>query len=76
MLVNGLYLIEMYREEILYDKPLYVGTCILDLSKLHMMKFHYDVTQKEFNALSKKYLKLPVLFRLKTGFFLINLPPY
>ncbi len=48
---NGLYLIEMYREEILYDKPLYVGTCILDLSKLHMMKFHYDVIEKHFKGL-------------------------
>ncbi len=47
--VNGLYLIETFKEEIVYDKPLYVGTSILDLSKLHMMKFHYDVIQKEFN---------------------------
>ena len=45
---SGLYLIEMYKQEIVYDKPLYVGTSILDLSKLHMMKFHYDVIHKEF----------------------------
>ena len=48
---NGLYLIEMYKEEIIYDKPLYVGTTILDLSKLHMMKFHYDVMEKYFPGL-------------------------
>ena len=46
--VNGLYLIETFKEEIVYDKPLYVGTSILDLSKLHMMKFHYDVIEKHF----------------------------
>jgi len=47
---NGLYLIEMYKEEIVYDKPLYVGTSILDLSKLCMMEFHYDVIHKEFEG--------------------------
>jgi hypothetical protein len=45
---SGLYLIEMYKEEVLYDKPLYVGASILDLSKLCMMEFHYDVVEKEF----------------------------
>ena len=45
---NGLYLIETYREEIVYDKPLYVGASILDLSKLRMMEFHYGVIEKEF----------------------------
>ena len=46
---SGLYLIEMYKKEIVYDKPLYVGTSILDLSKLRMMEFHYDVMRKEFD---------------------------
>jgi hypothetical protein len=45
---NGLYLIEMYKKEIVYDKPLYVGSTILDLSKLCMMEFHYGVVEKEF----------------------------
>ena len=38
----------MYKKEILYDKPLYVGTSILDLSKLCMLDFHYNVINKEF----------------------------
>jgi hypothetical protein len=42
----------MYKEEVLYDKPLYVGASILDLSKLCMMEFHYGVVEKEF---SNKY---------------------
>ena len=43
---NGLYLIETFRPEIEYDKPVYVGTSILDLSKLHMMDFHYNIIEK------------------------------
>jgi hypothetical protein len=46
--IDGLYLIEMYNEEIEMDKPIYVGTSILDLSKLCMMEFHYNVIEKEF----------------------------
>ena len=38
----------MYKQEIIYDKPIYVGTSILDLSKLHMMNFHYGVIEEQF----------------------------
>ena len=46
--LNGLHLIEMYKDKVKYDKPIYVGTCILDLSKLRMMNFHYDVIHENF----------------------------
>ena len=41
-------MIEMFKTEIVYDKPCYEGTSILDLSKLGMMEFHYGVIQKDF----------------------------
>ena len=47
---DNLHLIEMYKQEIIYDKPIYVGTSILDLSKLHMMKFHYEVIEENFKG--------------------------
>ena len=47
---DNLHLIEMYKQEIIYDKPIYVGTSILDLSKLHMMNFHYNVIHENFEG--------------------------
>ena len=46
---NGLYMLEMYNMAITCNKPSYIGMNILDLSKLHMMKFHYEVIQKQFD---------------------------
>ena len=43
-----LHLIELFRKEVVYDKPIYVGTSILDISKACMMDFHYTVIHKEF----------------------------
>ena len=40
--IDGLYVIEMFKREVVYNKPIYVGTGILDLSKLCMMDFHYN----------------------------------
>ena len=45
---DGLYVIETYKKQTIYDKPIYVGTSILDLSKLCMMQFHFDVIETEF----------------------------
>ena len=47
---RGLYLIENYITEIIYDKPIYVGTSILDLSKLHMMDFHYNIIEEQYKG--------------------------
>ena len=36
-------LIEFYKNEIQYDKPIYLGSTVLELSKLYMYKFFYIV---------------------------------
>ena len=43
-------MIEMFKKAIEYNKPIYAGTSILDLSKLCMMKFHYNVIHKNFEG--------------------------
>ena len=48
--VDGMYFIQMDYDEIKMDKPIYVGTSILDLSKVCMMDFHYNVIHKHFDG--------------------------
>ena len=50
---DGLYLIETHKTKLVYDKPMYIGCAILDLSKLHMLDFHYNVIQKQFGNRAK-----------------------
>jgi hypothetical protein len=38
----------MNKKKILFNKPIYVGQAILDLSKLHMYKFHYSHMKEKF----------------------------
>ena len=40
--------VEMRKLKILINKPFYVGFAVLELAKLHMYKFHYDVLLKKF----------------------------
>ena len=47
---KGLYLIENYKTEIMYDKPIQVGASMFDLSKLHMMDFHYNVIEEQYKG--------------------------
>ena len=46
--LNDLTAIKMKKKELLLNKPIYAGMCILDLSKLHMYRFHYDVVKKKY----------------------------
>ena len=40
--IDGLYLIQTHKTEVLCDKPVYVGRSILDVSKVRMMDFHFN----------------------------------
>ena len=48
--IDGLNMVGFYKQEIKYNKLIYGGTCILDLSKLTMMKFHHNIIHNSFEG--------------------------
>jgi hypothetical protein len=46
-------LIKRVRAKVTLDKPIYCGFAILELSKLHMYRFHYDVIKKRYGDKAK-----------------------
>ena len=42
--VDGLYMVELYK--LIYNKPIYVSTSVLDISKLTMMMIHYGAIHR------------------------------
>jgi hypothetical protein len=45
---KGLVSVNMSRPCVLIDRPIYIGACILDISKAKMYEFHYDVMIPKF----------------------------
>ncbi len=46
---ENLAAIELRKTKALINKPFYVGFTVLELSKLHMYRFHYDYIKRIFN---------------------------
>lgn len=47
---NNLIAIELEKTKIFYNKPIYAGFCILELSKVLMYNFHYDYIKSKFQS--------------------------
>lgn len=46
---ENLVAIQLKREKVVLDKPIYIGFTVLELSKNHMYDFHYSVMKKYYN---------------------------
>ena len=54
---DELVAIQLDRVSSLYDKPIYLGFCVLELSKWKMYEFHYDFMKAKFQKnLSLNYM--------------------
>ena len=47
---ENLVAIKMKPVHIYWNKPTFTGACILELSKLHLYKFHYDVIKSKYGS--------------------------
>ena len=47
--------VHMKKTKVVLDKPIFVGAAILDLSKIHMFKFHYGYVKKKWEKVQVLY---------------------
>ena len=69
IIAENVVIVHMKKEEILFDKPIYVGMCILDISKILMYDFHYGTMLKLYgpDRLTLLYQDTDsLLYRIKT----------
>ena len=50
---ENLTIVKLLKSRIVMDKPTYAGMCILDISKVHMYNFHYNVIKKRYGDKSR-----------------------
>lgn len=48
IIFENLVIWKMKSRKVVFSKPIYVGTTVLDISKFHMYKFHYDLILKTY----------------------------
>src|SRR5277367_2770860 len=63
---DSLNAIKMNKKTITFNKPIYVGVSVLELSKLHIYNFYY-------NVLKKKYVDRVELIGMDTDSFFLNI---
>ena len=61
VVAEGVVAVHLRRNRVLLDKPIYVGTAVLDISKVHMYNFHYNIMTRHLTSLSQP-VKLYLLY--------------
>ena len=59
---KNLIVVHMKKTEVYFNKPVYVGQAILDLSKTLMFDFHYNYIQKKYPATKEHKDRAELLF--------------
>ena len=52
---ENLVAVHMKKTKLVYDKPIYLGMCILDLSKILTYHFHYKIIKKNDMEINLSY---------------------
>ena len=59
---QNLIAVHMKKTEVYFNKPIYVGQAILDLSKTLMFDFHYDSIRKKYDSKAEGVCRAELLF--------------
>ena len=73
---RNLLAIHLKKTEVYFNKPVYVGQAILDLSKLLMFDFHYNFIQKKYSYKKARLLFTDtdsLMYELKTEDFYVDI---
>ena len=68
---ENLIAIHMKRTKLVYNKPIYLGMCILDLSKTLKFEFHYDYIKNKYSDRAKLLMTDTdsLIYEIKTDYF-------
>ena len=67
---DDLFAINRIKEELVLNRPIYVGMAILDLSKLLMYDFHYNYMLKKYNIKLNLQTQTVFVMKLKLMMFI------
>jgi hypothetical protein len=63
---ENLTMVKTRKTKIFWNKPTYIGFCVLELSKLVMYKFHYEYIIPTYKTNAKLLLQTPILFAMSS----------
>ena len=59
---RNLIAVHMKRTEVYFNKPIYIGQAILDLSKTLMFDFHYDYIRAKYDDAAELLFQIQIAY--------------